>query len=42
MSWRVGVECGQCWYLTRSYRRPLWRRFPAGFAFGPIMVWKES
>lgn len=45
---RAGVECGQALWCRSSWRRDAscdnvlrFRRFPSGFAFGPIMVWWE-
>lgn len=36
----VGVECGQRFWSRRSWRRPVLRRFPGGFAVGPVMIWR--
>lgn len=36
----VGVECGQRLWWRRSWAGPnRLRRFPTGFAVGPVMVW---
>lgn len=39
---RVAIECGQRLWRPACWRRPLLRRFPAGFAFGPVMVWPRG
>jgi hypothetical protein len=40
----IRQECGQRWYRRRSWARnfPLFRTYPGGFAFGPIMIYKEN
>jgi len=43
-NYRIGIECGQRIYRPHSWRST-WkgiRRFPTGFALGPIMIWKEN
>ena len=38
----ASIECGQRLWQPSSWRRPLWRTFPRGFAVGPVMIfWRK-
>lgn len=44
----AGVECGQRWWRPSSWARHpstdnllRFRRFPGGFAVGPLMFWRN-